>query len=91
MDNLQQTKEEESPKHKPQKKAADPLIGRKVQTWMDVDDGEVQVKGTVIGVSSKKSGKKKGKYFEIQYDDTKLSVEIPNEKVHVSDIKSMLI
>ena len=90
MDNLQETKEEEPPK--PKRKVTDPLIGRKVETWMDIDDDEeVQVKGKIISKSQKKSGKKKGTYYEIEYDDSKLSVEIPNEKVHVSDIKSMLI
>jgi hypothetical protein len=92
MDNLQETKEEEEPKPKPKKKVADPLIGRKVKTWMDIDDdGEVQVKGTIISKSQKKSGKKKGTHYEIEYDDSKLSVEIPNEKVHSSDIKGMLV
>ena len=93
-DNLQETKEEEEepPKPKPKKKVTDPLIGRKVKTWMDIDDDEeVQVKGKIISKSQKKSGKKKGTYYEIEYDDSKLSVEIPNEKVHSSDIKSMLI
>jgi hypothetical protein len=91
-DNLQETKVPDSPKPKAKKKTKeDPLIGRKVQTWMDIDDDEeVQVKGTIISKSQKKSGKKKGAYYEIKYDDSKLSVEIPNEKIHVSDVKGIL-
>ena len=57
----------------------------------DDEEDEAQVTGTIIGVSSKKSGKKKGRYFEVEYDDSKLDVEIPNEKVHSSEIKDMLI
>ena len=65
-DNLQETKEEEPPK--PKKKVTDPLIGRKVKTWMDIDDDEeVQVKGEIISKSQKKTGKKKGTYYEIEY------------------------
>jgi len=30
-------------------------------------------------------------YYEVEYDDSKLSVEISKEKLHVSDIKGMLI
>ena len=59
---------------------------------MDLDDDqEIQVKGTIISKSQKTSGKKKGAYYEVEYDDSKLSVEIPNEKIHVSDIKSMIM
>lgn len=91
-DNLQETKVPDSPNPKPKKKVTDPLIGRKVKTWMDIDDDEeVQVKGKVISKSQKKSGKNKGTYYEIEYDDSKLSVEIPNEKVLSSDIQDMLI
>ena len=89
-DNLQETKEEEPPKPKPKKKVTDPLIGRKVKTWMDIDDDEeVQVKGKIISKSQKKSGKKKGAYYEILWNHSKY--EIQNEKVHSSDIKSMLV
>jgi hypothetical protein len=89
-DNLQETKVPDSPKPKAKKKK-DPLIGRKIQTWMDVDQDEIQINGRIVGTSQKKTGKKKGKYFEIEYDDSTLDVEIPNEKVHSSDIKDMLI
>ena len=59
---------------------------------MDIDDDkEVQVKGTIISKSQKKTGKKKGVYYEVEYDDSKLSKEILNEKVHSSEIKDMLI
>ena len=86
-DNLQETKEEEP--SKPKKQVTDPLIGRKVKTWMDIDDDEeVQVKGKIISKSQKKTGKKKGAYYEILWNHSKY--EIQNEKVHVSDIKSML-
>jgi hypothetical protein len=86
-DNLQETKEEEPPK--PKKKVTDPLIGRKVKTWMDIDDDEeVQVKGKIISKSQKKTGKKKGTYYEILWNHSQY--EIQNEKVHVSGIKSML-
>ena len=82
----------DSPKPKAKKKTKeDKLIGRKVQTWMDVDDEEVQVKGKIISKSKKKTGKKKGVYYLVEYDDSKLNVEIPDEKIHVSDIKDMLV
>ena len=55
------------------------------------EEDEAQVTGTIIGVISKKSGKKKGKYYEIEYDDSKLDVEVPNEKVHQGEIKDMLV
>jgi RNase P/RNase MRP subunit p29 len=91
-DNLQETKEPDSPKPKAKKKTKeDKLIGRKVQTWMDVDDEEVQVKGRIVSKSKKTSGKKKGVYYLVEYDDSKLDVEIPDEKIHVSDIKDMLV
>ena len=92
-DNLQETKVPDSPKPKPKKKTKeDPLIGRKVQTWMDIDDDqEIQVKGKIVSKSQKTPGKKKGAYYEVEYDDSKLSVEIPNEKGHSPDIKDMLI
>jgi hypothetical protein len=88
-DNLQETKVPDSPKPKPKKKVTDPLIGRKVKTWMDVDDEEIQVKGKIISKSQKKTGKKKGAYYEILWNHSKY--EIQNEKVHSSDIKSMLV
>jgi hypothetical protein len=91
-DNLEETKVPDSPKPKAKKKTKeDQLIGRKVKTWMDLDDDqEIQVKGKIVSKSKKKSGKKKGAYYEVDYDDSKLPVEIPNEKIHVSDIKGML-
>ena len=58
---------------------------------MDVDDEEVQVKGKIISKSKKKTGKKKGVYYLVEYDDSKLGVQIPDEKIHVSDIKDMLV
>ena len=99
MDNLQEEKTPDSPKPKTKqkqkpKKKQDPLIGRKVRSWMQVgdnEDDEAQVTGTIIGVSSKKSGKKKGKYYEVEYDDGKLDVDVPNEKVHQGEIKDMLV
>ena len=40
--------------------ANDPLLGRTVQTWMDLPSGgEAQVRGTIVGVSQKKTGSKK--------------------------------
>ena len=58
---------------------------------MDVDDGEVQVKGRIVSKSQKQTGKKKGTYYELEYDDSKLDVEISNGKVHSPDIKGMLV
>jgi hypothetical protein len=105
MDNLQEEKTPDSPKPKTKqkqkqkqkqkpKKKPDPLIGRKVRSWMQVGDDEedeAQVTGTITGVTKKKSGKKKGKYYEVEYDDGKLDVQLPNEKVHQGEIEDMLV
>ena len=99
LDNLQEEKVPDSPKSKKKqkqkpKKKKDPLIGRKVRSRMQVGDNEedeAQVTGTIIGVSSKKSGKKKGRYYKISYNDSDLDVDVPNEKVHQGEIKDMLV
>jgi hypothetical protein len=96
---LQEEKVPDSPKpttkqKQKTKKKQDPLIGRKVRSWMQVGDNiedEAQVTGTIIGVTKKKSGKKKGKYYEVEYDHSKLDVGVPNEKVHQGELKDMLV
>ena len=63
-------------------------LPRTVQTWMDLPSGgEAQVRGTIVGASQKKTGKKKGRYYEVTYD---AKHNLDNEKVHVSEIRAML-
>jgi hypothetical protein len=65
IDNLQETKEPDSPKPKAKKKTKKySLIGRKVETWMDVDiGGEIQVKGRIISKSEKKGREEEANLF----------------------------
>ena len=74
-----------APKPKPQ----DPLIGRQVQTWYDLPSGkEAQVRGTIMGVKTRKTGKKKGKTYDVSYE---ARYGLPNGWIHVSEIQSILV
>ena len=73
------------PKPKPQ----DPLVGRQVKTWYDVPSGqEAQVRGTIMDVKTKKSGKKPGKYYDVAYEQR---YGLPNDLIHKSEIRAMLV
>ena len=79
------------PKPTPKPQAPDPLVGRQVRTWMDLPSGkEAQVAGTIVDVQSrKKQGKKKaGRYYDVSYEGR---YKVPNEWIHVSEIKPILI
>ena len=58
---------------------------------MDLPSGkEAQVAGTIVDVQSrKKQGKKKaGRYYDVSYEGR---YKVPNEWIHVSEIKPILI
>ena len=76
---------------KPKKpKQPDQYISRSVESWMDLPDGtEAKVKGTIKSVEVKKSGKKAGKYYTVEWSHP--GHTIASEKIHLSEIKEMLI
>ena len=86
-------KEAQTKKKKQDKLYNDPLIGRKVQEYIQFSDDpndEQLVTGTVIKATIKTSGKGKGKVqYEIRYDDD--SLNLPNIKVSALEVKKMLI
>ena len=57
---------------------------------MDLPDGsEAKVKGTIKAVEVRKSGKKKGRYYTVQWRHP--GHTIADEKIHLPEIKDMLI
>ena len=63
-----------------------------IKAWFDLPSGsggEAQVTGTIMDVKTKKkSGKKPGKYFDVAYEQR---YGLPNEWIHVSDVKLLLV
>ena len=66
-----------------------PLVGRQIKTWFDLPSGgEAQVTGTIMDVKTKKAGKKKGRYYDVAYEERH---GLPNQWIYVSEVKQKLV